>query len=117
LAQRLAVFMLVGGTIGFGAVFLGPPGAVIAAVGVAVIVGASRRHPELLLRVGGYLIGAGVVGFSLVGPAVKGSGGGFVYTDPWLLVTAYAAIALAGSAMVVALALARLRGRGRKGSR
>ena len=115
--QRLAVYMLAGGTFGFGAVFLGPPGAVMAFAALLALAGASRHHPELLLRTGGFLIGVGVVGFSLVGPAVKGPGGGFLYANPWLLVSAYAGLALAGSALVVAQALTRLRGRGRKGSR
>ena len=110
MAQRLAVFLLVGGVAGFGAVFLELPGVVLAAVVLLVLLGTTRRREDLV-RAGGYLLGAGVVGWSLVGPAVKG-GGGFLYLNGWTLVTLYAAVALAGCLLLAWLALAGIR-RGR----
>jgi len=110
LAQRLAVFLLVGGVAGFGAVFLELPGVVLAAVVLLVLLGTTRRREDLV-RSGGYLLGVGVVGWSLVGPAVKG-GGGFLYLSGWTLVTLYAAVALLGCLLLAWLALAGIR-RGR----
>jgi hypothetical protein len=106
----VAVFVLVGGVAGFGSVFLELPGVVLALVVLVVLVATSRRQ-EALVRAGGYLLGAGVVGWSLVGPAVKG-GGGFLYLSGWTLVTLYALVALAGCLLLAWLALLGLRRRG-----
>ena len=88
LARRLVVFLMVGGVAGFGAVFLELPGIVLSLVGLAVIAGVNRTRGDLV-RVGGYLMGVGLVGWSLVGPAVKGAGG-FLFLNGWVLVTGYA---------------------------
>jgi hypothetical protein len=109
LAHRLVVFLMVGGVAGFGAVFLELPGIVLSLVGLAVVAGVTRTREDLV-RVGGYLMGVGLVGWSLVGPAVKG-GGGFLFLNGWVLVTGYAAVAIAGSLLVAALAVAGLRRR------
>lgn len=109
LARRLVVFLMVGGVAGFGAVFLELPGIVLSLVGLAVIAGVNRSRGDLV-RVGGYLMGVGLVGWSLVGPAVKGAGG-FLFLNGWVLVTGYAAVAIAGSVLVAALAVAELRRR------
>jgi hypothetical protein len=53
-------------------------------------------------------MGVGLVGWSLVGPAVRG-GGGFLFLSGWVLVTGYAVVALTGSLLVAVLALAELR--------
>ena len=113
LARRLVVFLMVGGVAGFGAVFLELPGIVLALVGLAVIAGVNRRRDDLV-RVGGYLMGVGLVGWSLVGPAVKG-GGGFLFLDGWVLVSGYAVVAIAGSLLVATLAALELRRRARAG--
>ena len=113
LARRLVVFLMVGGVAGFGAVFLELPGIVLALVGLAVIAGVNRRREDLV-RVGGYLMGVGLVGWSLVGPAVKG-GGGFLFLDGWVLVSGYAVVAIAGALLVAALAALELRRRARTG--
>ena len=113
LARRLVVFLMVGGVAGFGAVFLELPGIVLALVGLAVIAGVNRRREDLV-RVGGYLMGVGLVGWSLVGPAVKG-GGGFLFLDGWVLVSGYAVVAIAGSLLVATLAALELRRRARAG--
>jgi hypothetical protein len=110
LAQRLVVFLMLGGVAGFGAVFLELPGIVLALVVLAAVAGTCRRRSDLF-KVGGYLMGVGVVGWSLVGPAVKG-GGGFLFLSGWVLVTGYAAVAVAGSILVAILALVELRGQG-----
>ena len=110
MAQRLAVFVLAGGVAGFGSVFLELPGVGLAAVLLLVLLGSTRRREDLV-RVGGYLLGVGLVGWSLVGPAVKG-GGGFLYLSGWTLVTAYAAVAVAGCLLLAWLAVAGIR-RGR----
>ena len=110
MAQKLVVFLIVGGVAGFGAVFLQLPGIVLAVVVLAVVAGTGRRRADLF-RVGGYLIGVGLVGWSLVGPAVKG-GGGYLFVSGWLLVTGYAVVAVAGCALVAAVAVSELR-RGR----
>ena len=109
MAQRLVVFLMLGGVAGFGAVFLELPGIVLALVVLGVVAGTSRRRSDVF-RVGGYLMGVGVVGWSLVGPAVKG-GGGFLFVNDWVLVTGYAAVALAGSLLVAILAVVELRHR------
>src|SRR5207248_996365 len=106
MAQRLVVFLMVGGVAGFGAVFLELPGLVLGLVVLAVIAGRYRRRD--LLPAAAYLFGFGLVGWSLVGPAVKG-GGGFLFLSGWALVALYAAIALAGAILIAALALAALR--------
>jgi hypothetical protein len=108
-AQRLVVFLMLGGVAGFGAVFLQVPGIVLAAIVLAVVAGTGTRRPDPV-RVGGYLLGVGIVGWSLVGPAVKG-GGGYLFASGWVLVTAYAVVAVAGALLVAAAALAGLRGR------
>ena len=110
MAQRLVVFVLVGGVAGFGTVFLELPGVVLALVVLVVLIATARRQ-EGMIRAGGYLLGAGVVGWSLVGPAVKG-GGGFLYLSGWTLVTLYALVALAGCLLLAWLALLGLRRRG-----
>jgi hypothetical protein len=107
LAQRLVIFFMLGGVAGFGAVFLELPGIVLAVIVLAVVVG-TMRHRADLVRVGGYLLGVGVVGWSLVGPAVKG-GGGYLFVGGWVLVTGYALVAVAGALLVAGLALAQLR--------
>ncbi|HEY8759954.1 MAG TPA: hypothetical protein VIP52_03485 [Candidatus Dormibacteraeota bacterium] len=109
MAQRLVVFLMLGGVAGFGAVFLEVPGMVLAVVLLAVVAGTCRRRSDLV-RVGGYLMGVGLVGWSLVGPAVKG-GGGFLFVSGWILVTGYAVVAVVGSLLVAALALVELRRR------
>jgi hypothetical protein len=109
MAQRLVVFLMLGGVAGFGAVFLELPGIVLALIILAVVTGTARKRLDLI-RVGGYLMGVGLVGWSLVGPAVKG-GGGFLFLSGWVLVTGYAIVAVAGSLLVAALALAELRRR------
>jgi hypothetical protein len=106
LARRLVVFLMVGGVAGFGAVFLELPGIVLSLVGLAVLAGVNRRREDLV-RVGGYLMGVGLVGWSLVGPAVRG-GGGFLFLNGWVLVTGYAAVAIAGSLLVAFLAATAL---------
>jgi hypothetical protein len=111
MAQRLMVFLLVGGVAGFGAVFLELPGLVLAGVVLVVLLATTRRRDDLV-RVGGYLLGVGVVGWSLVGPAVKGSGG-LLYLGGWTLVTLYAVVALAGCVLMAWLALLGIRRRGR----
>ena len=110
MAARLAVFLLVGGVAGFGTVFLELPGVMLAAVVLVVLLATARRREELV-RAGGYLVGVGIVGWSLVGPAVKG-GGGFLYLSGWTLVTLYAAVALAGCLLLAWLALLGIRRRG-----
>jgi hypothetical protein len=107
MTQRLIVFLMVGGVAGFGAVFLELPGLVLGLVIVAILVGTNRRSQDWI-RVGAYLMGFGLVGWSLVGPAVKG-GGGFLFLNGWLLVAVYAVIAVAGCALVGWLALVELR--------
>jgi hypothetical protein len=97
---------MVGGVAGFGAVFLELPGIVLSLVGLAVLAGVNRRREDLV-RVGGYLMGVGLVGWSLVGPAVRG-GGGFLFLNGWVLVTGYAAVAIAGSLLVAVLAATAL---------
>jgi hypothetical protein len=106
-AQRLVVFLMLGGVAGFGAVFLELPGVVLALIVLGVVAGTSRRRADLV-RVGGYLMGVGIVGWSLVGPAVKG-GGGYLFVSGWVLVTGYALVAVAGALLVAGLALAELR--------
>lgn len=113
MAQRLVIFLMLGGVAGFGAVFLELPGMVLALVVLAVVAGTSHRRADLV-RVGGYLMGVGIVGWSLVGPAVKG-GGGYLFVNGWVLVTGYALVAIAGALLVAALAAAELRRR--KGER
>jgi hypothetical protein len=108
-AQRLAVFLMLGGVAGFGAVFLQVPGIVLALVILGVVAGTSRRRADLV-RVGGYLMGVGLVGWSLVGPAVKG-GGGYLFLTGWVLVAGYAVVALAGALLVGTLAVIELRKR------
>ena len=88
MAQKLVVFLIVGGVAGFGAVFLQLPGIVLAVVVLAVVAGTGRRRADLF-RVGGYLFVSG-----------------------WLLVTGYAVVAVAGCALVAAVAVSELR-RGR----
>lgn len=100
---------MVGGVAGFGAVYLRVPGIVLALIGLAVIAGTGRRRSDLI-RVGGYLIGVGLVGWSLVGPAVKG-GGGYLFVSGWVLVTGYALVAVAGCLLVAILAVIELRSR------
>jgi hypothetical protein len=109
LAQRLVVFLTLGGVAGFGAVFLELPGIILALVVLAVVAGTGRRRADLV-RVGGYLMGAGIVGWSLVGPAVKG-GGGYLFLSGWVLVTGYALVAVAGCLLVAIVALLELRAR------
>ena len=109
MAQRLVVFLTLGGVAGFGAVFLELPGIILALVVLAVIAGTGRRRADLV-RVGGYLMGVGIVGWSLVGPAVKG-GGGYLFLAGWVLVTGYALIAVVGCLLVATLALTELRRR------
>ena len=113
MAQRLAIFGMVGGVAGFGAVYLQLPGIVLALIGLAVLIGTTRSRDDLP-RVGGYLLGAGLVGWSLIGPAVKG-GGGFLFLSGWALVTGYALVAGAGCLLVGWLALSGIlrRNRGR----
>ena len=67
---------------------------------------------ELFWRglVNGYLMGVGIVGWSLVGPAVKG-GGGYLFLSGWVLVTGYALVAVAGCLLVGAMVLLELRNR------
>lgn len=108
MTQRLVVFLMVGGVAGFGAVFLELPGFVLGLVVLAVIAGRYGRRD--LLPLGAYLLGFGLVGWSLVGPAVRG-GGGFLFLGGWQLVALYAVIALAGAALVAFLALGALRHR------
>lgn len=111
MGQRLVVWVMVGGVAGFGAVFLQLPGIVFALVGLLVLIG-TLRASEDLLRVGGYLVGAGLVGWSLVGPAVAGAGG-FLFVSGWALVTAYALVAGAGCLIVGGLAVRGIRRRKR----
>jgi len=111
-AQRLVVFLMVGGVAGFGAVFLELPGLVLGLVILGVFAGRYRARD--LLPAGSYLFGFGLVGWSLVGPAVKG-GGGFLFLGGWQLVGIYAAIAIAGAAVIAALAIAGLRQRPNRG--
>jgi hypothetical protein len=111
LAQRLVVFLTLGGVAGFGAVFLELPGIVLALVVLAVVAGTGRRRADLV-RVGGYLMGVGIVGWSLVGPAVKG-GGGYLFLSGWVLVTGYALVAVAGCLLVAVVVLLELRKRDR----
>ena len=106
MTQRLVVFLMVGGVAGFGAVFLELPGLVLGLVILAVIAGRYRARD--LLPAGSYLLGFGLVGWSLVGPAVRG-GGGFLFLGGWQLVGMYAVIALAGAALIAALAITGLR--------
>jgi hypothetical protein len=113
MAQRLVVFLMLGGVAGFGAVFLALPGIVLALVVLAVLVGINRQRSDLV-RIGAYLMGVGLVGWSLVGPAVKGSGG-FLFLNGWVLVTGYAAVAIAGSVLVAGLAIVELRRRDHSG--
>jgi hypothetical protein len=113
-AQRLAVYLMAGGVAGFGAVFLQLPGIVLALILLGIIAGTGRGRANLV-RVGGYLMGCGLVGWSLVGPAVKG-GGGFLFLGGWVLVGGYAAVAVAGALLVAALAVIELR-RSRSGPR
>jgi len=54
MAQRLVVFLMLGGVAGFGAVFLEVPGMVLAVVLLAVVAGTCRRRSDLV-RVGGQL--------------------------------------------------------------
>jgi hypothetical protein len=108
LTQRLIVFLMVGGVAAFGAVFLELPGLVLGLVVLAVIAGRYRTRD--LLPAGAYLFGFGLVGWSLVGPAVKG-GGGFLFLGGWELVYLYAAIALAGAALIAAVTVGGLRHR------
>jgi hypothetical protein len=112
-AQRLVVYLMVGGVAGFGAVFLQLPGIILALVLLGIVAGTGRGRFNLV-RVGGYLMGAGLVGWSLVGPSVKG-GGGFLFLSGWVLVTGYAVVAVAGALLVAALAVLELR-RSRLGS-
>ncbi|HEY8810949.1 MAG TPA: hypothetical protein VIO86_00500 [Candidatus Dormibacteraeota bacterium] len=109
MAQRLVVFLMLGGVAGFGAVFLQLPGIVLALILLGVVAGTCRRRSDLV-RVGGYLMGVGLVGWSLVGPAVKG-GGGFLFLNGWVLVTGYAAVAVAGCLLVAGVAVVELRRR------
>jgi hypothetical protein len=109
MAQRLVVFLMLGGVAGFGAVFLELPGIVLALVVLAVVGGTCRRRSDLF-KVGGYLMGVGVVGWSLVGPGVKG-GGGFLFLSGWVLVAGYAVVAVVGCLLVAALAVVELRRR------
>jgi len=109
MAQRLVVFLMLGGVAGFGAVFLQLPGIVLALILLGVVAGTCRRRSDLV-RVGGYLMGVGLVGWSLVGPAVKG-GGGFLFLNGWGLVTGYAAVAVAGCLLVAGVAVVELRRR------
>jgi hypothetical protein len=109
LAQRLVVFLTLGGVAGFGAVFLELPGIILALVVLGVVAGTGRRRADLV-RVGGYLMGVGIVGWSLVGPAVKG-GGGYLFLSGWVLVTGYALVAVAGCLLVGAMVLLELRNR------
>src|SRR5260221_14110479 len=86
---------MLGGVAGFGAVFLELPGIVLALIVLGVVAGTGRRRAGLV-RVGGYLLGVGIVGWSLVGPAVKG-GGGYLFVCGWGLVTGHAPGAVAGA--------------------
>lgn len=104
------VFLLVGGVAGFGSVFLQLPGIVVALV-VAGVLGGTMRSSDDLVRLGGYLLGAGAVGFSLVGPSVSGRGGGFLFVAAWFLVAGYAAVAVVGSILVGLQAITGLRRR------
>ena len=106
-AQRLVVYLMAGGVAGFGAVFLQLPGIVLGLVLLGIIAGTGRGRFNLV-RVGGYLMGAGLVGWSLVGPSVKG-GGGFLFLGAWVLVIGYAVVAVAGAVLVAALAVIELR--------
>ena len=106
MTPRLVVFLMVGGVAGFGAVFLELPGFVLGLVVLAVIAG--RYGPRDLLPAGAYLLGFGLVGWSLVGPAVRG-GGGFLFLGGWQLVALYAAVALAGAALIASTVIASLR--------
>jgi hypothetical protein len=110
MAQRLVVFLMLGGVAGFGAVFLELPGIVLAVVVLAIVAGTCRRRSDLF-RVGGYLMGVGIVGWSLVGPAVKG-GGGYLFLAGWVLVTGYALVAVLGCLLVAVVALLELRKQG-----
>jgi hypothetical protein len=112
LTQRLVVFLMVGGVAGFGAVFLELPGLVLGLVILAVIAGRYRERD--LLPAGAFLLGFGLVGWSLVGPAVKG-GGGFLFLGGWALVGIYAAIAIVGAALIAFVAIRGLRRRGQSG--
>ena len=110
MAQRVVVFLMLGGVAGFGAVFLQLPGIVLALVLLAVVAGAGGRRYDPV-RIGAYLMGVGVVGWSLVGPAVKG-GGGYLFVSGWVLVTGYAVVAVVGCLLVAVAALTELRRRG-----
>ena len=105
MAARLVVFLMVGGVAGFGAVFLELPGLVLGLVLLAIVAGRYRTRD--LLPAGAYLLGFGLVGWSLVGPAVRG-GGGFLFLGGWQLVAIYAAIAIAGAALIAAVALRQI---------
>ena len=108
MAQRLVVFLMVGGVAGFGAVFLELPGLVLGLVVLAIIAGRYRRAD--LVPAAAFLFGFGLVGWSLVGPAVRGAGG-FLFLAGWALVDLYAAIALLGAALIAWRAIAALRRR------
>ena len=115
--QRLVVYLMGGGVAGFGAVFLQLPGIVLALVLLGIVAGTGRGRFNLV-RVGGYLMGTGLVAWSLVGPAVRG-GGGFLFLNGWVLVTGYAVVAVTGALLVAALAVIELRRSrvGRRGGR
>lgn len=113
MGQRLVVFLLVGGVAGFGSVFLQLPG-IVGALVVAAVLGGTMRSRDDLVRLGGYLLGAGLVGFSLVGPSISGRGGGFLFLSAWSLVAGYATVAIAGAVLVALQAISGLR-RGRSG--
>lgn len=102
------VFLLVGGVAGFGSVFLQLPG-IVGALVVALVLGGTMRSREDLVRLGGYLLGVGAVGFSLVGPSISGRGGGFLFVNAWTLVAGYAVVAIAGSILVGLQAITGLR--------
>lgn len=111
IAQRLTVWLLVGGVFGFGSVFLEVPGAAIALVGLLVLAFTTRSRGDLT-RVAGYLAGVGLVGGAITGPALNAPRGSYVYaTLP--VVFGYAFAVLAGSLLAGWLAVEGLRRRKR----
>ena len=105
---RFMVFATVGAVAGFGSVFFERPGMLIAGAALAVLALTVRRLPEDLMRVGAYLFAGGLVGLSIVGPAVEHPDPTYFYST-WAAAWLYAGVCLVGGALCAAVALVELR--------
>lgn len=112
--SRFLVFSVVGMVAGFGAVYFDRPGLLIAAVALLVLVFTTRRLPHDLVRVGAYLLAAGLVALAIVGPALEHPDPTYFYST-WQAAWLFASAAAIGAVLVGWVAVEELRRRQRAG--